>query len=74
MKRLGTLECHKTTCQCIVFAKPLEPIAKEGGGGEDSDEDDEMTEREKNERSRWLIAGSKDNRVSVWVLISFAKS
>ena len=41
----------------------------DGLGG---DEDD-MTDEEKRRRGRWLIAAGKDNRVSIWGLISFEK-
>ena len=38
----------------------------------DSD-DEELSNEEKLNRSRWLFAGGKDNRVSIWPLISFDK-
>jgi hypothetical protein len=47
-------------------AEPLSPA-------EGDDDDDEMSTTDKLERSRWLLAGSKDCRVSAWLLIEFAK-
>jgi len=38
------------------------------------DSDDEMTEQEKQDRTRWLLSGSKDNRCAIWTLMSFEKS
>ena len=38
------------------------------------DEDEEMTVEEREARGRWLAAGAKDNRVSLWALISFGKA
>jgi WD40 repeat protein len=65
-KRLGTLKYHKFACQCLEFARSIrvEEI--------DSD-DEELSNEEKLNRSRWLFAGGKDNRVSIWPLISFDK-
>ncbi|KAF8968172.1 WD-40 repeat-containing protein [Flammula alnicola] len=57
-KPLGTLKYHKSACQCVDAH---------------DDEDDEMTSEEKAERCRWLIAGAKDNRISIWSLMSFEK-
>ncbi|KAF8907375.1 WD40-repeat-containing domain protein [Gymnopilus junonius] len=77
-KPLGTLKYHKLACQCVEFARACEegPKVHKGGGlaVDDNESDDEdMTLQEKIERTRWLIAGSKDNRVSIWSLISFEK-
>lgn len=38
------------------------------------DDDDEFNFDEKEDRTRWLLGGGKDNRVTVWSLISFEKS
>jgi hypothetical protein len=74
MKPLGTLVCHKSACQAVAFARSrLEGVDLNAHLTSD-DDDDEMTVEEKVERSRWLIGGGKDNRVSIWSLISFAKS
>ncbi|PPQ95710.1 hypothetical protein CVT26_008353 [Gymnopilus dilepis] len=76
-KPLGTLKYHKLACQCIEFAR-----AWTGEGGnkdgravpeEEESDDDDLTVEEKIKRARWLIAGSKDNRVSIWSLMSFEK-
>ena len=37
------------------------------------DDDDEFTFNEKEDRTRWLLGGGKDNRVTVWSLINFEK-
>ena len=37
------------------------------------DDDDEFNFNEKEDRTRWLLGGGKDNRVTVWSLISFEK-
>ncbi|KDQ57356.1 hypothetical protein JAAARDRAFT_293291 [Jaapia argillacea MUCL 33604] len=69
-KALGTLNHHKSACQALAFArsKPREvPVA-------DEDSEDEMSEEEKNERSRWLASGGRDTRVAVWVLMNFSRS
>ena len=39
--------------------------------GNDEDEDDEMSEKERVRRSRWLVSGGKDGRVVVWALMDF---
>ncbi|KAF8149881.1 WD40-repeat-containing domain protein [Crassisporium funariophilum] len=75
-KPLGTLKYHKTACQCIEFTRSLlndENARHQDGLGEDDEDDGEMSMEEMVERSRWLIAGSKDNRVSIWSLMSFEK-
>jgi hypothetical protein len=42
------------------------------GGDEDEDEDgDEMSAEEKAKRSRWLVSGGRDGRVTVWALMDF---
>ena len=65
-KRLGTLKYHKSACQCLEFARSIQV--------EEIDSDDEeLSNEEKLNRSRWLFAGGKDNRVSIWPLISFVK-
>jgi ASTRA-associated protein 1 len=74
MKPLGVLEYHKESCSSVVFAKDInaggEGDACEGG----DDDDDDMTWAEQVERSRWLAAGGKDSRVSIWALMSFGKT
>lgn len=44
------------------------------GGDTDALDDDDWSDDDVSERNRWLVAGSKDNRVSVWLLIDFSKS
>ncbi|KAF7312232.1 WD40 repeat-containing protein [Mycena indigotica] len=65
MKPLGTLRYHKSGCQAVEFAHTLnEPVGNE---------DEEFTWAEREARGRWLAVASKDNRVSLWTLISFEK-
>jgi hypothetical protein len=77
LKPLGTLRYHKSACQCVEFAKSFEYTTKvEDEGFESKDDaydDEEMGPEEKLERSRWLIAGAKDNRISIWHLMNFQK-
>jgi len=47
--------------------------AEEGDGARDDDEDEEFSDSEAETRKRWLVAGGKDGRISVWELIDFAK-
>jgi len=71
-KSLGTLRYHKIACQCIEFARSLQ--VEENPDSEEIDSDDEeLSKEEKIDRSRWLVAGGKDNRVSVWSLMNFEK-
>jgi len=50
------------------------PASAEGGGGADEDdEDEEFGNSEIEARKRWLVAGGKDGRISVWELMDFAK-
>jgi ASTRA-associated protein 1 len=77
MKPLGTLKYHKTSCQVLEFARAVDTMrAKEKPVGfpDDDDSEDEMNEDEKAIRTRWLVGGGKDNRISVWSLISFTKT
>jgi hypothetical protein len=66
-KPLGTLKYHKSSVQAIAFAHPL--ASQEGEVLDDEDDDFDTTDRAN--RARWLIAGSKDNRVSIWSLVDF---
>ena len=71
-KSLGTLKYHKSACQCLEFARSIR--VEENPDVEEIDSDDEeLSNEEKLNRSRWLFAGGKDNRVSIWPLISFDK-
>ncbi|EIW57400.1 WD-40 repeat-containing protein [Trametes versicolor FP-101664 SS1] len=70
-KPLGTLAYHKKNCQSIAFAR-AQPAPALNAGGEESD--DEMTEQEKTDRTRWLVSGGRDSRVAIWSLINFAKT
>lgn len=47
---------------------------EEGDRAGDDDEDEEFSNPEIEVRKRWLVAGGKDGRISVWELIDFAKS
>ncbi|TEB34631.1 WD40 repeat-like protein [Coprinellus micaceus] len=81
LKPLGTLRYHKSNCQALAFAHD-KPTKEDLGGGadekieheEDSDSDDDTTASDRAAISRWLLAGGKDNRVSVWKLMSFESS
>ncbi|GLB40474.1 putative WD40 repeats [Lyophyllum shimeji] len=87
MKHLGTLKYHKSACQAVEFAHALRVEKVEAGirgsdfkagaadeeQEEDEESEDEMSWEEKEERARWLVAGGKDSRVSIWSLISFEK-
>ncbi|KAJ6513389.1 WD40-repeat-containing domain protein [Mycena sanguinolenta] len=66
LKPLGTLRYHKSGCQAVEFARPMDATAE--------DEDEDMTMDELEARGRWLAAGAKDHRVSLWELISFEKA
>lgn len=61
----------------MEFARSLEYTKKVEDGGFESDDntydDEETGPEEKLERSQWLIAGAKDNRISIWHLMSFQK-
>ncbi|KAI5892652.1 WD40 repeat-like protein [Schizophyllum commune H4-8] len=67
LKPLGTLRYHKTSVQALAFAhsSTAEDIADDS----DSDDNGDATERE-----RWLVAGGKDNRLTIWALQSFERS
>ena len=79
IKPLGTLRYHKSNCQALAFTHDTPPTKKVLSGDavgkvedeEDSDSDDDITTSDKASISRWLLAGGKDNRVSVWTLMSF---
>jgi len=67
-----TLKYHKSACQCLEFARLIR--VEENPDVEEIDSDDEeLSNEEKLSRSRWLFAGGKDNRVSIWPLMSFDK-
>ncbi|RDB25570.1 ASTRA-associated protein 1 [Hypsizygus marmoreus] len=86
LKPLGTLKYHKTGCQAVEFARSISTATEEIPGddhhkeeGDEEEEDDdgsgaEMSLEEKADRARWLVAGGKDTRVSIWSLMSFEKS
>ncbi|KAI0703464.1 WD40 repeat-like protein [Cytidiella melzeri] len=74
LKPLGTLNYHKKSCQIVVFARSVE-VEEAAAAAQDSVEfEDDMSEAEKEERTRWLAAGSTDCRVSLWRLMSFEKT
>jgi len=73
LKSLGTLECHKKSCQAVAFARPHDPSVTEGSTIAD-EADDDMDKDEKAERGRWLAAGGQDQRVSLWTLMDFGGS
>ncbi|KAI0649353.1 WD-40 repeat-containing protein [Trametes meyenii] len=66
-KPLGTLAYHKKSCQCVAFARDQPRPSN-------SEDEDDMTEREKAERTRWLVSGGQDSRVAIWALMQFGKT
>ncbi|KAH6913058.1 WD-40 repeat-containing protein [Coprinopsis sp. MPI-PUGE-AT-0042] len=70
-KPLGTLKYHKASVQAMAFARPLIEPGGEGNGLRKEDDEDDFDTADKANRARWLIAGSKDNRVSIWSLMDF---
>ena len=48
-------------------------LVRQGGGDADDDEDEGFSSSEIEARKRWLVAGGKDGRTSVWELMDFAK-
>jgi hypothetical protein len=71
---------HKQGCRAVTFASLVDsPSGSTPHGGstnEDnsSGDEDEMTVDEKRARTRWLVAGSTDAKVSIWALINFEKT
>ncbi|THH01402.1 hypothetical protein EW145_g6921 [Phellinidium pouzarii] len=72
-KSLGTLSYHTKSCQSVAFAH-CEIYGRSDDGDYLDDEDDELTEEEKEERCRWLAAGGQDNRLTIWELVDFSKN
>lgn len=68
-KPLGTLAYHSKNCLTVAFANSSSTSLRIAS----YEEDDEMTEEEKEARSRWLAAGSQDHRLSIWELKDFGK-
>jgi len=68
LKPLGTLKYHKVNCQAVSFARSNDSST------DHHDEEDDMTKTERAERRHWLVAGAKDNRVSIWTLIDFEQT
>jgi hypothetical protein len=71
---------HKQGCRAVTFASLIDlPCGKTPFRGvvrvdDSSGDEDEMTVEEKRTRARWLIAGSTDAKVSIWVLMDFEKT
>ena len=66
----------------MAFAHPIGACRREQGHiagktgvlqHDDIDADDELTEREKVARGKWLVCGSEDHRMSIWELITFER-
>ncbi|KAF9453422.1 WD-40 repeat-containing protein [Macrolepiota fuliginosa MF-IS2] len=74
IKPLGTLKYHKSSCQAIEFARSPANAESPTTPNDDDESDDELTLEERTKRGRWLVAGGKDGRISIWSLISFSKS
>jgi ASTRA-associated protein 1 len=85
-KPLGTLDYHKNGVQALTFARIgalSHPRPSQNGsgvapgsigeGGDDDEDDDEFNTSEIEARKRWLVAGGKDGRVSIWELMEFVK-
>ena len=85
-KPLGTLDYHKDGVQALAFARTTSPPSHpppcsgaipisigDSGHDEDEDEDEEFSSSEIEARKRWLVAGGKDGRISIWELMDFAK-
>ncbi|KAL5525622.1 hypothetical protein ACEPAG_6958 [Sanghuangporus baumii] len=77
-KPLGTLSYHTKSCQALVFAHSSAlssvPDANVSRVTEDeNDDEDDLTQEEKEARTRWLASGSQDCRIAIWQLISFSK-
>lgn len=78
-KALGALKYHKSAIHALEFAHDIVGDGQEAGEhtgrptGAEFQDDDELSSEEKLERSRWLLTGSKDNRVAIWPLITFSK-
>ncbi|KAI0768148.1 WD-40 repeat-containing protein [Trametes elegans] len=69
-KPLGKLAYHKKNCQSLAFAhyNPKSSVPETSG-----EDEDEVTEREKAERTNWLVSGGLDSRVAIWYLMTFGK-
>ncbi|KZT53245.1 WD40 repeat-like protein [Calocera cornea HHB12733] len=65
-KSLGALAYHRDSCYAVAFAC-LHPRQR------DPNDDDSDDEQEADKRTRWLAAGGKDTRVSIWELMDFDK-
>ncbi|KAF9223833.1 WD40 repeat-like protein [Gyrodon lividus] len=77
-KSLGTLVCHKESCQALTFASSFNGHTTDRDSGnttlnEAEDDEDDMSDDEKRQRARWIVTAGKDYRVSIWGLISFEK-
>ncbi|TFK27190.1 WD-40 repeat-containing protein [Coprinopsis marcescibilis] len=71
-KSLGALKYHKASCQALTFAHYDPANDTDKGASIDKEEDeDDLDEIDEAERSLWLLAGGKDNRLSIWSLITF---
>ncbi|KAL1744455.1 WD40-repeat-containing domain protein [Schizophyllum fasciatum] len=71
LKPLGTLRYHKTACQALAFAHASAGAdERHSGDAADSDEEDVAPP----DLERWLIAGGKDTRLSIWSLQSFERA
>ena len=71
---LGSLSFHTKSCQVLAFAHSITESDVLLNENASDNGDDEMTEDEIEARSRWLVAGSQDNRISIWELMDFSKS
>ena len=76
-KSLGSLAYHKKNCQSVAFSHS-QPDRGSAGAATDAEtgeeEDEDMSEVEKEERARWLVSGGQDSRVIVWSLMEFSKA
>lgn len=68
LKPLGSLKYHKSGCQCVEFARRISYAVT---SDDEHESDDELDRADKLGRARWLAAGGKEQRVSVWELMNF---
>jgi ASTRA-associated protein 1 len=69
-KPLGTLRHHKVSCQAAEFCHSQHPHHSPDSDGSEHDGDNDD---DKLKRSRWLICGAKDQRITIWELVDFEK-
>jgi len=76
-KQLGVLAYHRDGCFAVAFARSV-PLSTFGAAAAAAaacgdEDDDDRADGERADRRNWLVAGSKDSRVSVWNVGSFER-